>query len=177
MKEKVRISLEQVLASKAVVDFVEAAREFCLLIETRHCDNPKEFLEILHGQLLTLYALGLKLPNIFIDHDKEFDTDVPDEQMRAIVKFISDRVAFSYYWTVLNPFDDVNAAEIGTGDLTDDLGDIYRDLKRTLMQFDNESLEAMGNAIWLFKFGFDNHWQAHCIDALQIIFHYLYENR
>ena len=177
MKEKDKVSLEQMLASKSVVDFVEAAQCFCSLIEKQKSDNPKEFLEILQGQLLTLYTLGLNLPDISIESDVDFHTDVPKEQIRTILKFIGDRVPFSYYWTVLNPFEEVNEAKTGMGDLTDDLGDIYLDLKRALMQFDNESPAAKENAIWQFKFDFNNHWQEHCIDAMQIIFHYLFENR
>jgi hypothetical protein len=177
MKEKVKISLEQALASNSVMNFVEAASCYCLLIETKQSDSPKEFLEILNGQLLTLYTMGLNLPDVFIKSNKDFDTNVPEAKMRAVVKSIGDRIPFSYYWTVLNPLDESNLPETGTGDLADDLADIYLDLKRALMQFDSEGPEAKENAIWQFKFDFNNHWQEHCIGALQIIFQYLFDNR
>jgi len=176
MDEKVKIYIEQIIAMKPVLDFVEAAKGFCLLIETQQNDNPKEFLEILHKQLLTLYNTGIDLPDIFIENDVDFGIDVPKDQMQAIRKFISERVPFSHYWTVLDPFE-MDVAKTGMGDVTDDLGDIYLNLKRTLMKYDNESTAVKGNALWQFKFDFDNHWQEHCINAIQIIFHYLFENR
>jgi len=176
MDEEVKISIEQIIAMKPVLDFVEAAKCFCLLIETQQSNNPKEFLELLHKQLLTLYKTGIDLPGIFIENEVEFDIDLPKYQMQAIIKFISKRVPFSYYSTVLNPFE-IDAAKTAIGDLTDDLGDIYLDLKRTLMKYDNESTAARRNTLWQFKFDFDNHWQEHCIDAIQIIFHYLLEHR
>lgn len=176
MSEKVRISIEQVLASKSVIDFIESARSFCSLLETQPSGNPKEFLEIIQGQLLTLYTLGIDLPDVFVESDIDFDTAIPREQRQALTKFISERVPFSYYPTILDPLD-IDTEEMGIGDLTDDLGDIYYDLKKSLILYENENMTVKGSAVWQFKFDFGHHWQEHCINALHVIFYYLFENR
>lgn len=177
MKEKNKIFLEEILASKSLMDFVEAARSFCLLIETQQSDDSNEFLKILNGQLLTLYTLGFKLPVIFIGNIIDFNKDVTREEILEINKFIAQRVPISFYWTVLEPLSFANPQELALGDLIDDLSDIYKDLKRALMQFDNEKPEAKENAVWQFKFDFDNHWEQHCIDACHIISHFLFDNK
>jgi len=153
------------------------ARSFCSLIETPQSSNEKEFLQIIQRLLLTLYTLGLDLPDIYVSADVDFDTNLSDTEMKRILKFIGARVPFSYYWVVLNPVDMQNLADTGTGDLTDDLGDIYKDLKTTLIMFDKEDSVAKENAVWQFKFDYDSHWNQHAIEALQAIYHYLYENR
>ena len=103
--------------------------------------------------------------------------DIPSDELKSILKFIAGRVPFSYYWAVLNPVDSENLAETGTGDLVDDLGDTYADLKEALIMFDKNEIDAQENAIWKFKFDFDNHWGEHSIEALYAIHHYLSENR
>ncbi|MCW3075042.1 MAG: hypothetical protein JWP69_2111 [Flaviaesturariibacter sp.] len=97
--------------------------------------------------------------------------------MKTILKSIGGRVPFSYYWVVLNPVDMKNLAETGTGDLVDDLGDIYKDLKRAIVIFDTDDVAAKENIIWRLKFDFDYHWNKHCIEALSAIHHYLNETR
>lgn len=175
MTPPTNISLDKILATNSFKDFVEAARNFCSLIETQKSDNPKQFLQTIQRHLLTLYTLGLDLPDIYPSTD--LDTHLSVTDVKAVLKFIGDRVPFSYYWVVLNPVDEINLAETGTGDLIDDLGDIYQDIKHGLILFDKEDFNAKENAVWQFKFDYDNHWAEHCIEALGVIYHYLYENR
>ena len=130
-----------------------------------------------HAHLLALYSIARYLPAIQLQVDRDYEDTVNDSVMKPLLKSIGNRVPFSYYWVVLNPVDMNNLAETGTGDLIDDLGDIYKDLKRALIVFDIDERAAKENAIWKFKFDFDYHWNEHCIEALSAIHHYLADNK
>ncbi|GEO08272.1 DUF5063 domain-containing protein [Segetibacter aerophilus] len=171
------LPIDEILRTKEFKSFVECAENFCLFIEKGTADAEKEFLIATQYHLLTLYNLGRNLPSVQLETDTEFDVKLDDKEMKAQLQLIANRVPFSYYWAVLNPVDLNNLAETGTGDLVDDLGDIYKDLKEALILHDKSEIGAMENAIFQFKFGYDNHWGEHCIEALYAIHHYLSQNR
>jgi hypothetical protein len=170
-------TVDKILSTAEFLSFEEAARRFCIFIETEQSDNLKEFLLSAQRHLLILYTVGFNIPDISVEGDIDFDTDIPNGEKKNILKFISDRVPFSYYWAVLNPVDINDTVETGVGDLIDDLGDMYNDIKRGLTLLDKEELSAKESAVWRFKFDYDNHWGEHCIEALYAIHHYLYANR
>lgn len=176
MTQPDHISLDQILAKKAFQDFVEAARNFCLLIETQQSDNPKEFLQTIKRHLLILSALGLDLPQIYLSSDLDLSLNLAETEKKTIRQFISDRVPFSYYWIVLNPTDAENDAEVGAGDLVDDLEETYCDIKCGLIMLDKEDFSAKENGVWKLKFDYDSHWNTHCIEALQVIHDYIADN-
>lgn len=169
--------LENILTLQSFKEHINAARVFCLYIESDAVDDSISFLHQVQRQLLVLYTTGLDLPDVNSTSRSDLDIDLSKEKMDKILKVISSKVPFSYYWTVLNPVDNVDMAETGTGDLIDDLADIYYDLKRSLLLFDCDDAAAKENAVYKLKFYYDNHWGEHCIDALQVIHQYLFENR
>ena len=176
MTQQDDISLDKILATKAFQDFVTAARHFCLLIEIKQSDNLKEFLQTIKRYLSALYVLGLDLPDISLSSDLDLSVDLSDTERKSIRQFISDRVPFSYYWIVLNPVEVENDADVGAGDLLDDLEEMYRDIKCGLIMLDKEDFSAKENGVWKLKFDYDSHWSTHCIEALQVIHDYTANN-
>ncbi len=153
------------------------AKKYCNFLETESKMTEIEFLKVIQAHLIELYSFGRNLPSVHLQTCKDFENDIDDNAMKSLLKFTGDRVPFSYYWTVLNAIDMNNLVETGAGDLIDDLGDIYKDLKCVLMIFDTIDSAAKENAIWKFKADFDYHWGDHCIEALSAIHHYLAKNR
>lgn len=171
------ISVDEILLLEEFQIFVDASKDFCSFIEKGSANTESDFLLSTQNHLLTLYNLGRNLPRVKLETDTNFETGSDDAEIKAILKFISERVPFSYYWAVLNPVDETGLPETGTGDLIDDLGDIYSDLKEALMLYEKDNVGAKENAIFQFKFGYDNHWGEHCIEALYAIHHFLQTSR
>ena len=171
------ISVEDILKGKRFSNFLKAAKDYCNFIETESSLTEIEFLRVTQAHLVTLYSFARQLPSIDLKVDKDFETDIDDDIMKPLLKFIGERVPFAYYWVVINPVDMKKLAETGAGDLVDDLGDIYKDLKRTIVIFETANVVAKENAIWKFKFDFDFHWGEHCVEALSAIHHYQLETR
>lgn len=163
--------IEKALALKETKAFLEAAREYCAFIEsTDKADN--EFWIALQGLLLTLYQQGTTLPRTTLEHDEEFNDKLSKEEFEKILTRISEKVGDSrFYWEVFDPTNERDT-QPGCGDLVDDLGDIYRDLKDGLMIFDLGTMASRDEALWDFNFGFEHHWGYHGINALRTI-HYI----
>jgi hypothetical protein len=64
---------------------------------------------------------------------------------------------------VLDPFE---FEEPVCGDLRDDLQDIYDDLRTGIREYE---AGRKNNAIWDWKFGVDNHWGQHAVDAIRAL--------
>jgi hypothetical protein len=154
-------------------EFLTIARTYCSFIESTDTGSSNEFLSSAQEILLDLYQMGKKLPEVDVI-DKDFQDLLSDADYKTALKNIGRRCPFQYYWNVLDPFnfEDPNT-EIGVGDITDDLGDIYRDIKSSLLLYDSGLEDAQLAANWQLKFDFDSHWSTHCIDGLKAIHDYL----
>lgn len=162
------------LTSQPIKDFVSTARAYCTFIETDSGNDPRQFLRTVQKDLLMLYRLGLDLP--LIEEATDVDMSHVDDKINKerVLRLIRDRVPVTSYWVTLTPLDFVNPTQIGTGDLVNDLNEIYIDLKRGLVLFDKSDTVIREYAVWYFKYHYDHHWGQHCVNALPIIHRYLH---
>lgn len=155
--------------SKEVEDFITKAHAFCDLIENEEIEEV-EFLNRIYRILPDLYLAGLELPEIELESEEETETD--EGQIQEISARISERIPrYGTYWKVFDPIYPEDKEPV-RGFLADDLADIYRNLKRGLLAFQEGTPEALENSLWELRFGFRTHWGRHLIDALRAL-HYL----
>jgi len=166
-------SIEKIIESKETKDFLRIVREFCAFVESSE-KTDKEFLRQLQSLLLVLYHHAISLSWTSLDHNEEFADKLSKEEQKDILKIISDKIGEGrFYWDVFDPTNDKDTEPV-CGDLVDDLGDIYKDVKKGLLNFDLGTIASKDQAVWDWKFGFEKHWGQHAIDALRTI-HYLLE--
>ena len=155
-----------------VKEYLESARLYCEFIE-----SPKEigfidFLKEVRLLLLTLYQKALAFPLYDGDSDEDTD-DLLGDNYYKVLKLIGQKIGKTDFY--LHMFDPTNSSDekpVG-GSLTDDLGDIYRDLKRALLQFDTDSEVAKEDALWSLHFLFRIHYGEHIMNGLYAIHFFL----
>lgn len=166
------MSVDSITQTKDFIDFVQTIKRFCVFIETHQSDNYRKFLGATQKQLMDLYSYGQTLPDFELPADREIEeVDISDNDIRDILSFTRDRLRNAFYWVVFDPTDHNDTAS-ACGDLVDDLGDIYKDLKTFLTGFEDVDDDVKQNALWHLKWSFDNHWNDHCMNAVYAI-HYL----
>jgi hypothetical protein len=105
--------------------------------------------------LLDLYSKALFLPEVEPEKSEVADIDIPVPQINFNQYYL--------YWEVFNPY---TLEEPVGSSLSDDILDIYNDLKKGIHLFEkNEHIEA----IWIWKFGFETHWGSHAVDAIRAL--------
>lgn len=162
------ISIDKVIELKETKDFLLTARGYCHFIETTDTAN-KEFLKKLQGFLLDLYQKATTLPWTTLDHEEEFKEKLSKDEFEKILNSILDKIGENrYYWEVFDPTNDKDTEAV-CGDLVDDIGDIYKDIKYGLLIFDLGTAASQEDSVWNFKFGFEKHWGRHAISALKTI--------
>ena len=172
MTQPLNISIDNILKTSELINFLNVARNFCSLIEATQTVRPKEFLLAIQEQLLSLYSHGRNIPKVDLEEDSDIEFEIADIDCRNIIRLIGDKIPFQYYWHVFNPIDESDIDPV-CGDLIDDLSDIYKDLKNSLFLFDSRNIKVKGEAIRQFKFDFDSHWSNHCANGIYAIHYFL----
>ena len=151
------------------------ARAFCSTIENIDRLPTNDICATLQRQLLSLYKNGQDLNLVSIDTGDSAQKPPPKEELKSIIDSLSFKLPERYYWHVFEPTQQ-NDLEPVCGDLADDLGDIYEELKNAVLLIDTGRLENIQHGMWNLKFGFDAHWGRHCIDAIYAL-HYFSSNQ
>jgi hypothetical protein len=178
--------ITKILNKKSTTDFLNAARQLVSLLEKDDL-NPETFYNDSHKALSELYRTALNLETvelIFSGPESEFAEIDKDELRKMNKNLISKLGKDCFYWEVFDPTYTeqdqkpgqgwkITDKEPTQGWLVDDFADIYADLKVELTKIDQVGTnEAIEDALWQLKFGFNHHWGNHCIDAMRAL-HYL----
>ena len=149
-----------------VADFVVEAPRFCALIESEANESAtfeKECLTV----LLRLYLRVLLLPRVD-PIEPELPDRIPHEGWQAVRERTIRRIDCDQYWEVFEPFAEEKPDPI-YGSISDDLADIWRDLKMGLLSFDIGKPNCVESAVWHWRFGFGSHWGYHVAGAIRAL--------
>ncbi len=144
--------------SRETAAFVVQALQFCDFIERASGLAMTERLMAARRRLLELYTAGIALPHV--EPPEGFDAGADPPRPDGWAGF--DK--FEFYWEVFDPY--VNEAAVA-GSLSDDLLDVYCDVRRGLDLWKSKAPRAA--AIWEWRFHLDAHWGDHAVDALRAL--------
>ncbi len=147
---------------KVVEKFAELAEDYCKWAEGPASAPSKEHF-IATNYVAKLYLAGLELPMTEAEDDLDAP-NVPDDEYKKIFKRFG-ALPFQYYWEIFDPVVE-KPEEPVTGDVCDDLADIYRDLKVGLKYWDKGQHQ---NAVFHWKTSFGFHWGRHATSALHAL--------
>ena len=130
--------------AKVFCNFLEGNRKFELA-------NSQNFIL----NLLDIYSAALDLP------DMKPNTGLVNGIYAANLSISFGE--FDIYWEVHNPKE---CDEPVCGSLYDDFTTIYKELKIGISLFEQNEIN---NAVWHWKWSFENHWSYHAVDALRAL--------
>ena len=145
--------------SPAAAAFVCQAWQFCAFVEKAHEYSLGERLRVARQQLTSLYDCATLLPDTEATKGDEPVTPGAPSQWPGFERFEA-------YWEVFDPYQ--RSTPVG-GSLSDDVLDIYGDLRRGLSLWDTEASRPA--ALWDWRFHFEVHWGDHAVDALRALHH------
>jgi hypothetical protein len=154
--------------------FVEAARQFCGLMEERPAD-VKAWVRSLLPALSELYAYALGLHNVeLIDSNDRTLTkfEISHDEWRSLYHRLSVQLGHdAWYWMTFEPMKtQVEKAEKVIGNLADDLADVYRDVVPGLRAWNTQDDALLDEIVFQWaRGGFEIHWGSHAVDAMGIL--------
>lgn len=149
--------------------FIEIAKIFISWVEGSNHHSVEE-LRIVNDLLLSLYSSAFKL-KYHPDANELIESRIKHEEWDDIRKGLKD-LPFDEYQEIFDTLDFTENSSV-IGSLSDDLADIYRDLKPAIRKFENgQKVEAEDDI----KRNFEIHWSKHTISALKAIRQYFENN-
>lgn len=141
---------------ESLASFVEVVRSLCEFVEQASAFELPERLALGRRLLAQLVAAATYLPLVEPESEELLDDAIRPPGWPGFGPY-------DIYWEIYDPYVD---EEKVAGSLTDDFLDIYADVKRGLLGFD-QGLHR--DAIWDWRFHFDNHWGEHAVDGLRAL--------
>jgi len=74
-----------------------------------------------------------------------------------------------YYWQAFEPFEPEPPEKPVAGSLSDDLADIWRELKVGLLAIDNHADDVTVDVVWHWQSSFEYHWARHAASAISAL--------
>ena len=150
-----------------VAGFVAEARRYCALIENEDGSGPSAFEKECLTVLLRLYQQMLLLPSADPNHP-ELHERISHDEWQTVRTRTAQRIEHDVYWEVYEPFADEKPDPI-QGSISDDLADIWHDIKMGLSIFDSQKPNCVKNAVWHWRFSFGSHWGYHVAGAIRAL--------
>jgi hypothetical protein len=147
-----------------ILAFTDQARRYCTLIEDEGSPNSWIFAQECLRSVLRLCDLVLRLPSVE-PAIEEILNGIPHPDWQAVCKRIGDRLQRDYYWQVFEPLQ-VEPPKPVVGSLSDDLADIWRDLKVGLLAMENHGHDLSTDVVWHWRSSFETHWAKHAAGAI-----------
>lgn len=150
-----------------IKNFVDVAGTYCSLIENHGDVSVDVLCERLQELLPLLYYHAVQLP----EPESMYPTsrDISHREWKSLFDELREKFGDGdSYWCVYNPLKLGKNDPLRSG-LSDDLADIWRDLKNGVIEWQHASQESRRQIVYSWHFSFHSHWSDHVVDALRTI--------
>ncbi|HLN56175.1 MAG TPA: DUF5063 domain-containing protein [Bacteroidales bacterium] len=160
--------------SRSVVEFVAVANEFCKYAERASELKGDDLLKILQRILPLMYIKASLLPQLepfFEDGNEKF---VNEQDWISIHDTLREK--FGTADDYLEVFDDKMKDSEGpvTSSISENMTDIYQDIKDFLLLYQTGTDEVMNDAIWECRLNFESLWGQKLLNAMRAIHRFIY---
>lgn len=168
--------IQEVIYSKNVVEFVTVANEYCGTIENVSRYTPEENLGKLQKILPLLYLKATLLPATERQLDEELEKFVSELEYNTYsqkwLQLLGEHDRFHEVFDPTIQFGDENV----TASITENLMDIYQDLKDFVTSYSIGNEEVMHDSLAECTFHFKEFWGQQAVNVLRAV-HMLWVNK
>jgi len=160
--------------SKNVIEFVTVAAEYCSFLENSNQQDTRSFLEKMTKIIPLLYLKTSLLPAFDADLEEAMEQFVSEEDYEFIRAQVAAVVGqYNEYLEVFHP--DMQYSDTPVlATVSEDLADVYQDLKDMIANFQSADLQIMNDTLANCQEHFRNFWGQKLINALRALHNVLY---
>lgn len=168
--------LNSIVYSKNVIEFITVANEFCSFLERTENLETSEFLGRLQKILPLLYLKVSLLPEFELEPDDELEKFVTEIEYNIIQqKILRHTGAGDDYQEVFLPGMQFSESAL-TSSISENISDIYQEMKDLVMSFRSMNDEVMEQAIWECKNNFSQQWGQTLVNCLRALHNLIYNS-
>jgi hypothetical protein len=171
MKEE---NAEHIVYSKSVIEFATVANEFCNFVEGQQSLTLKQFLSTLQKLLPLLYLKTSMLPDLSDENAETPEKYLSEVDYNFLLNKLSVKLgSYDIYLEVFDPGMQFSETPIESS-ISENLCDIYQDLKDFIFAYRMGTTETMSDALWECKNNFEGFWGQKLANVLRAIHPLLY---
>ena len=147
-----------------VTAFLIEARGYCTLMADNTVTNSWVFARDCLRSILRLYTTALLLPArepLTIGSLNRIDAG----SWQLTRERIGRKLARESYWEIFEPLEQEQPESL-CGSLSDDLADIWRDVKEGIVAIDMGGETLIDEAVWHWRSSLESHWGHHAVGAI-----------
>jgi len=168
--------MENPVYSPQVIEFVTVASESVSFFEKSASFEKKDYLTRLSKLLAIIYQKTSMLPDFEPVYDEDLEQFVTESDYefvhQGILSLLGDSDSFAEYSDTDNPWSEM--PELEASSISENIADIYQDLKDFLMRYQMGNEDIMNDALHLCQRSFREYWGEKLLSALKAIHHTLY---
>jgi len=167
----------EVVYSKNVIEFATVANEFCSFVEAVDQFPRKDFITRVQKLFPLLYLKVALLP----EPDIEMSDDAPEkfvseEDYNFILHKLEAKFGqFDAYHEVFDPSIQYSDLAIEAS-ISENIGDVYQDLKDFILSYRIGTLEVMNDALWECHNNFEQYWGQKLVNGMRAIHNLVYSD-
>jgi hypothetical protein len=161
---------EHPVYSRNVIEFVAVAKEFCVWLENTPTFQRREFVDTGRKMLPLLYLKASVLPQPENMLEDDFlETFVSEEEYQQILNAVMQKMGpYNDYLEVFTA-DMQRSVEPLTATISENLADIYQDIKNFLMSYRTAVTEIMNDALIELVGNFNEYWGQRLVNVLRAL--------
>lgn len=161
--------LKEIVYSKDSIEFVTVAVQYCAFLENTETVTESDFTDKLTKLLPLLYLKASLIPETDTVNDEEPEITVTEEDYHYISSKLYN--IFSKNDTYLEVFlQDMKYSETPiSASISEDLADIYQDLKNFITIFERGITENMNDALYVCNENFKTYWGQKLVNVLRAL--------
>jgi len=160
--------------TKPILEMITVANEYCHFLENIEKRSTSSILEFVNRIAPLLYLKGSLLPEIEVDNPELNEKFVTAEDWEIIFNSLRGKFGKDDEFWMIDP-QYVNENEPLKASLSENLADIYQDMKDLLLLFQKNTFAARQNAISDCALTFSNHWGYKVSNIMTKVHHMLYD--
>ena len=165
---------QHIVYSTAVIEFVAVANDFCVFLEETNAHTRKGFLLKAQRYLPLLYLKALLLPELESVLDEESEKFVTEEDYETIRTQVVNKLGrHDDYEEVFDPVRQETEGPVSRF-ISEDLADIYQDLKDFLMLYRIGNEDLMNDGLWVCLNNFETYWGQRLVNVLRAVHNVVY---
>jgi hypothetical protein len=166
--------LNSIAYSKNVIEFITVANEFCSFLERAENLETPVFLSRLQKILPLLYLKASLLPDFEFEAEEDLEKFVTEMDYNIIQeKIIQHTGAGNDYQEVFVSGMQFSESAL-TASISENIADIYQEMKDLVMSFRMLNDEVMEQAVWECKNNFSQYWGQTLVNCLRAVHNLIY---
>lgn len=166
--------MKELFEDENVNNFVTTAANYCTLLENANNFSKKDFIGKTLEIFSSLYYSMLRFPLFEVDSEEGMiEKFVTEQEWNNIYQIVSQKLG--YHNDYLDVYDPVARQEedLSVGKISDNLADIYQDMKDFVTLYGVGNEEVMLASLWECKISFEEFWGQKLLNATRVL-HRLY---